>query len=67
LAIRIEMQQPVITPEDISRFRRRADQRRIAAEVMFDESLKQQRLETALAYERMAECGERLLGLAEPC
>ena len=61
------MQQPVITPEDISRFRRRADQRRIAAEVMFDESLKQQRLETALAYERMPECGERLLGLAEPC
>ncbi len=34
---------------------------------MFDERLKQQRLETALAYERMAERGERLLGLAEPC
>jgi hypothetical protein len=53
---------PVIIAEDISRFRRRAEKCRVEAEVMFDEKQKQEKLRTALAYERMAERAERLLG-----
>jgi hypothetical protein len=58
------MEKPVTTSEDISRFRLRAERCRLAAEVMFDEKLKHEKLETALAYERMAERAERLLRLA---
>jgi hypothetical protein len=57
--------EPPITREDIDRFRRRAQQCRAVAELTLDQRLQQERLETALAYERMAERAERLLGLSE--
>jgi uncharacterized protein YodC (DUF2158 family) len=57
--------EPPITREDIDRFRRGAQRCRAVAELKFDQGLQQEQLETALAYERMAERAERLLGLAE--
>jgi len=55
--------EPPITGEDIDCFRIRAQQCRAVAELTSDQRLQQEQLETALAYERMAERAERLLGL----
>jgi hypothetical protein len=46
--------QPTITRYDIERFRRRALECRAEAEIEFDPARRQEREETALAYERMA-------------
>jgi hypothetical protein len=54
-----------ITPEDIDRFRSRAQKCRAAAELEWEPKRREERLETALAYERMVERAERLLGLTE--
>jgi hypothetical protein len=52
---------PAITRHDIERFRRRAVECSAEAEIEFNPVRKQERKETALAYERMAERGERFL------
>jgi len=57
-------QVPVIGP-DIERFRRRAEVCRAAAELTWEPGRRQERLETALAYERMAERAKRHFGLAD--
>jgi hypothetical protein len=59
------MQELSITRDDVDRLRRHARQCRERAEFTFDKGQQRERLETALAYERMAERAERLLGLAE--
>ena len=50
-----------ITPDDIERFRRRARECRAEAETELDPERRREREETALAYERMAERGERYI------
>jgi hypothetical protein len=50
---------PAITRHDIERFRRRAIECRAQAEIEFDPARRQEREETALAYERMAARAER--------
>jgi hypothetical protein len=59
-----------ITRDDIERFRRRALECRAEAQIECDPARRQEREETALAYERMAERGERhiagTLPLVEP-
>ncbi len=61
-------QVPVIGP-DIERFRRRAEVCRAEAELTWEPGRepgrRQERLETALAYERMAERAKRHFGLAD--
>jgi hypothetical protein len=56
----MQTENPVILAEDVNRFRRRAEKCRLEAEVMFNERERQEKLRTALAYERMAERAERL-------
>ena len=50
---------------DIEHLRRRAELCRAEAELTREPGRRQERLETALAYERMAERAERHRGLAE--
>jgi hypothetical protein len=50
-----------VTQQDIERFRRRAQECLAEAELTSQPSVRQQRAETALAYERMAARAERLL------
>ena len=52
---------PVITRDEIERFRRRAIECRTQAEIEFDPVRRQEREETALAYERMAARAERYI------
>jgi len=52
---------PAITPDDIEHFRRRALECRARAEIECQPALRQEHEQTALAYERMAERGERWL------
>jgi hypothetical protein len=47
---------------DLERFRRRAEQRRAEAEMTVQSQLREELLQTAVAYERMALRAERLLG-----
>jgi hypothetical protein len=59
------MQKPSIVPEDLERWRRRALECRAIAELTSDDGLRHERLETALAYERMAARAERLFGFPD--
>jgi hypothetical protein len=52
---------PPVTKDDIERFRIRARQIRAQAELTTLPAVRQELSETALAYERMAARGERLL------
>jgi hypothetical protein len=52
-----------ITAADIEKFRRRAEVCRAEADMALEPGKRQERLETALAYERWAERGKRYLGL----
>ena len=61
----IPMPQASITAADIERFRRRAEVCRAEAGLTWEPGRRQERLETVLAYERMAERAKRRLGLAE--
>jgi hypothetical protein len=53
---------PPIDQQGIDRFRARAHELRAEAELTTLPTVRQELLETALAYERMAERGERWLG-----
>jgi hypothetical protein len=53
--------QAAITAESIENFRRRAEVCRVEAEITSEPGRRQERLETALAYERMAERAKRHL------
>jgi hypothetical protein len=53
-----------ITSHDIERFGQRAQECRAEAELASALRVRPARLETALAYDRMAERGKRLLGLS---
>ncbi len=56
-----------ITRDEIERVRRRALECRAEAQIECDPARRQEREETALAYERMAERGERhLAGVLSP-
>jgi hypothetical protein len=59
------MSQASITAADIERFHGRAQVCRAEAELTWEPARRQERLETALAYERMAERAKRHLGLAD--
>jgi len=59
------MPQASITAADIEHFRRRAQVCRAEAELTREPGRWQERLETARAYERMAERAKRRLGLTE--
>jgi hypothetical protein len=59
------MTQVRITGADIENFRRRAQVCRAEAELTGEPGRRQERLDTALAYERMAERAKRHLGLAD--
>ena len=61
-----QLSNPPITQNGIERFRARARQLRAQAELTTWSELQQQLTETALAYERMAERGERFLSNANP-
>ena len=54
-----------VAGHDIEHLRRRAELCRAEAELTPEPGRRQERLETALAYERMAERAERHRGLAE--
>ena len=60
-----QVSNPPITKNDIERFRARAREIRAQAELTTRPDLRQQLTETALAYERMAERGERFLANAK--
>jgi hypothetical protein len=60
-----EMLEISITAADIEKFSRRAEVCRAEADMTWEPAKRQERLETALAYERWAERGKRHLGLAE--
>jgi hypothetical protein len=55
----LEATRPVITRNDVERFRGRARACRAEAEIEFDPARRREREETALAYERMAARAER--------
>ena len=59
------MPEVFITVADIEKFLRRAEVCRAEADMTWEPGKRQERLETALAYERRAERGKRHLGLAE--
>jgi hypothetical protein len=59
------MPQASVTIADIEKFRRRAEVCRAEAEMVWEPGRRQERLDTALAYERMAERAKRIIGLAE--
>ena len=61
----VPMPQVPVTVYDIEHFRCRAQVCRAEAELTREPGRRQERLETARAYERMAERGKRRLGLTE--
>jgi hypothetical protein len=54
-----------VTAADIEKFHRRAEVCRAEAEMTWEPGRQQERLDTALAYERMAERAKRHIGLTE--
>ncbi len=59
------MPQSSVIAADIEKFHRRAEVCRAEAEMVWEPGRRQERLDTALAYERMAERAKRIIGLAE--
>jgi hypothetical protein len=60
----MQSSRPVVR-EDVALLRKRAKKCRSIAELTSDQGLRQDQLRTALAYERMAECAERLFGFSD--
>src|SRR5260370_42043932 len=59
------MPQASVTIADIEKFRRRAEVCRAEAEMVWEPGRRQERLNTALAYERMAERAKHHVALAK--
>jgi hypothetical protein len=59
------MPQASVTTADIEKFRRRAEVCRAEAEIVWEPGRRQERLDTALAYERMAERAKHHVALAK--
>ncbi len=59
------MPQASVTAADIEKFRRRAEVCRAEAEMVWEPGRRQERLDTALAYERMAERAKHHVALAK--
>ncbi len=59
------MPQASVTIADIEKFRRRAEVCRTEAEMVWEPGRRQERLDTALAYERMAERAKHHVALAK--
>jgi hypothetical protein len=62
---RVRMPEACITATDIEKFLRRAEVCRAEADMTWEMGKRQERLDTARAYERWAERGKRHLGLSE--